>query len=184
MPFAVLRKKSIFLQKNIMNIRKATYNDLPRLMEVFSAAKQIMRNSGNLHQWNDSYPSEDIVLKDIEDGVCHVICDENSEIIATMALIPGPDPTYGTIYTDSAMIIKGSWPDDGPYHVIHRIAASEPGKGVFGAFLDYTSGTIRIDTHEDNVIMHHLLHKNGFARCGYIKLASGETRVAYIRVIR
>ena len=80
-----------------MNIRKATYNDLPRLMEVFSAAKQIMRNSGNLHQWNDSYPSEDIVLKDIEDGVCHVICDENCEIIATMALIPGPDPTYGTI---------------------------------------------------------------------------------------
>lgn len=167
-----------------MNIRKATYNDLPRLMEVFSAAKQIMRNSGNLHQWNDSYPSDDIVLKDIEDGVCHVICDENSEIIATMALIPGPDPTYSSIYKDSALTIEDIWPDDGPYHVIHRIAASEPGKGAFGAFLDYTSGTIRIDTHEDNVIMHHLLHKNGFARCGHIRLASGETRIAYIRISR
>ena len=56
-------------------IRKATYEDVPALMEVFRRAREIMRASGNMHQWNDSYPSEEIVRKDIEDGVClRVLC--------------------------------------------------------------------------------------------------------------
>ena len=45
-------------------IRKATYHDMPELMEVFSRAREIMRASGNMNQWNDGYPSEDIVRKD------------------------------------------------------------------------------------------------------------------------
>ena len=39
--------------------------------------------------------------------------------------------------------------------------------------------TIRIDTHRDNVIMHHLLSKHGFHRCGVILLANGDPRDAY-----
>ena len=168
-----------------MTIRRATIDDIPRLMEIFVSARQIMRDSGNTHQWDDSYPSENIILTDISDGVCHVLCDESDgSIIATMAFIPGPDPTYAQIYEDPAMTIECSWPDDSPYHVIHRIAACEPGKGSFGHLIRWavsnSGGTIRIDTHEDNVIMHHLLHKHGFARCGYIRLASGAPRVAYI----
>ena len=34
-------------------IRKATYEDLPELMEVFGKAREIMRASGNMNQWND-----------------------------------------------------------------------------------------------------------------------------------
>lgn len=81
-------------------IRTATHNDIPSLMEIFHKAKEIMRASGNLHQWNDSYPSEEIVRKDIDDGNCFVLC-KDSRIIATMAFIPGPDPTYA--------YIEGSW---------------------------------------------------------------------------
>ena len=46
-------------------IRKATYADLDSLMKVFMGAKAIMRASGNLNQWNDGYPSEDIIRNDI-----------------------------------------------------------------------------------------------------------------------
>ena len=155
-------------------IRKATYEDIPALMEIFHNARGIMRASGNMNQWNDSYPSEKIVRKDIDDGVCMVLChDEN--VIATMAFIPGPDPTYTEIY-------EGEWLDDNPYHVIHRIAVREPGHDAARKLLDWgftKTKTVRIDTHKDNVIMHHILRKYGFRHCGVIFLANGDPREAY-----
>lgn len=169
-----------------MVIRKATYEDVPRLMEIFASARQIMRDSGNLHQWDDSYPSETIVQKDISEGVCHVLCDDTGLILATMAFIPGPDPTYAEIYSDHTMTIPTSWPNEFPYHVIHRIAVAQPGHGAFALLTAWAferAHTIRIDTHADNVIMHHLLAKHGFTPCGTIRLASGAPRVAYIKCL-
>lgn len=100
-------------------IRKATYDDVPVLMDIFRKARGIMRSSGNMNQWNDSYPSEEIVRKDISSGHCYVLC-EGGGVVAVMAFIPGPDPTYAEIY-------NGGWLSDEPYHVIHRIAVAEPG---------------------------------------------------------
>ena len=156
-------------------IRKATYEDIDALMEIFRNARAIMRESGNMNQWNDSYPSEVAVRTDIANGHCMVLCGESGDILATMAFIPGPDPTYTEIY-------DGEWPDESPYHVIHRIAVREPGHNAAVRLLDWAfsrSGCIRIDTHKDNVIMHHILRKYGFSRCGVILLANGDPREAY-----
>lgn len=159
-----------------MYIRKATHNDIPALMRLFECAKGIMRASGNLHQWGVGYPSVEVVCHDIEQGVCYVATDgADGEIEATMAFIPGPDPTY-------SYIEGGAWPDDNPYHVIHRIAVAKPGKGYARRLLDWAferAATVRIDTHSDNVIMHHILEKYGFERCGVIFLANGDARDAY-----
>lgn len=155
-------------------IRKATYDDLPVLMDVFRKARGIMRSSGNMHQWNDGYPSETVVRKDIDNGHCVVLCEEG-EVVATMAFIPGPDATYAEIY-------DGGWLSDAPYHVIHRIAVAEPGHNAAKALLDWgfgQAGSIRIDTHKDNVIMQHVLSKYGFTHCGMILLANGDPREAY-----
>lgn len=154
-------------------LRKATCEDLPYLMEIFHKAKGIMRACGNMHQWNDSYPYEEIVRQDIEAGNCIVLCNDD-RIIATMAFIPGPDPTYAHI--------EGSWLNDAPYHVIHRIAAIEPGHKAAETLFDWAftrTGCIRIDTHKDNVIMHHILSSYGFTHCGTIYLANGDPREAY-----
>lgn len=155
-------------------IRKATYDDVPVLMEIFRKAREIMRSSGNMHQWNDSYPSEEIVRKDISSGHCYVLC-EGGGVVAVMAFIPGPDPTYAEIY-------NGGWLSDEPYHVIHRIAVAEPGHNAAKTLLDWgfeRAHSIRIDTHADNVIMHHVLSKYGFTHCGTILLANGDPREAY-----
>ena len=155
-------------------IRRATYDDVPVLMDVFRKARGIMRSSGNMNQWNDGYPSEDVVRKDIGNGHCVVLC-EDGKVVATMAFIPGPDPTYAEIY-------DGGWLSDAPYHVIHRIAVAEPGHNAAKALLDWgfrQTGSIRIDTHKDNVIMHHVLSKYGFTHCGMILLANGDPREAY-----
>ncbi len=163
-----------------MTIRPATYSDIDALMEIFEGARKIMRKSGNLNQWNNDYPSTDIVKEDIDNGNCHVLIDKD-EIIGTMALIPGPDPTYRKI--------DGRWLNDEPYYVIHRIATSSSGRNVAKAMLDWAFShiaeagchVIRIDTHEDNCIMKHILGKYGFSPCGIIYLADGAPRDAYIK---
>lgn len=160
-------------------IRKATYDDLPELMGVFGRAREIMRASGNMNQWNDGYPSEEIVRRDIDEGVCYVLPDKgkdgNERIIATMAFIPGPDPTYSVIY-------DGDWVDDSEYYVIHRIAVREPGHNAAAKLFEWAfsqTDSIRIDTHKDNIIMHHILSKEGFTHCGRILLANGDPREAF-----
>lgn len=161
-----------------MQIRQATNNDIDKLMEIFDKAKAIMRSCGNLQQWNNGYPAHEIIKADIDNGNCYVLCDKD-EIIGTMALIQGPDPTY--------TYIEGEWPDQEPYYVIHRIATSAPGRNAAKAMLDWAFEhiapkgfhVIRIDTHADNCIMHHILPKYGFTRCGVIYLENGDPRDAY-----
>ena len=180
-----------------MYIRKAQISDCPALMDIFHKARQIMRASGNLNQWNDSYPSEDIILNDINNGHCVLLCerseaDGTEKVIATMSFIPGPDPTYAYIekgpWDSLQSPTNGSWIDDRPYYVIHRIAVGEPGHNAARTLLDWGFSylkqedeeySIRIDTHRDNVIMHHILKKYGFRLCGVIYLASGAPRDAY-----
>lgn len=147
-------------------------------MELFQAARGIMRASGNMNQWNDGYPSEEIVRKDIAQGVCYVLCEES--IQATMAFIPGPDPTYAKIY-------DGEWIDEAPYYVIHRIAVAEPGHNAAARLLEWGfmhTDSIRIDTHKGNVIMQHILDKEGFTHCGTIYLMNGDPREGYQKSLK
>lgn len=161
-----------------MTIRQATYSDIETLMQIFEDAKKIMRDSGNLHQWTGGYPPRETVLDDISNGYCHVITDED-RIVGTMALIPGPDPTYS--------YIEGAWLNESPYYVIHRIATSAPGRNVARQLLDWAyshinekgCNVIRIDTHRDNRIMKHILTRYGFTSCGVIYLEDGAPRDAY-----
>lgn len=158
-----------------MIVRKSAYDDIPMLLNIFEAAKAIMRSSGNMHQWGSGYPSEAVLRNDIDAGVSYAVCNDDGVIVATMAFIPGPDPTYSVIY-------DGEWPDEMPYFVIHRIAVAAPGGGYARRLLDWVferAATVRIDTHRDNCIMHHILQKYGFKYCGVILLANGDARDAY-----
>ena len=157
-----------------MEIRKATLQDLPVILAIYDAARTYMRANGNLHQWNNGYPDEEVVRKDMAGGNCH-ICVEDGQIIGVFALFKGPDSTYAKIY-------DGCWLNDDPYVVIHRIAVSAHRKGIASqcfAFALQQCANLRIDTHEDNIPMQNSLAKNGFTRCGIIYLANGDPRIAY-----
>jgi RimJ/RimL family protein N-acetyltransferase len=144
-----------------------------------------MRQSGNLLQWGDDYPSAGVFKHDIDRGCSYLVesCDNHVENgktpVGTFAFIPSPEPTYAKIY-------QGSWIDESQlYFVIHRIASTPTSHGVMKAILDFCfsqTNNIRIDTHRDNVIMQHLLDKYGFTYCGIIYLLNGDERLAYQRV--
>ena len=166
-------------------IREAKPTDITDIMQVMEAAKKIMRSSGNMHQWADSYPSEAVIISDMEKHGGYVIEEGDGEdqstgrIVGYFAFLPSPEPTYSKIY-------DGQWTDDTlPYHVIHRIASYPDVHGIFSDVMDFCFShdvNIRIDTHKDNRIMQHNIEKHGFSYCGIIYLANGDERMAYQRL--
>ena len=148
-------------------------------MKVMEAAKTIMRQSGNMHQWGEGYPSEAVITADIEENGGFVIEDDDGKIVGYFAFLSSPEPTYARIY-------EGKWLDDEqPYHVVHRIASYQDVHGIFSSIMDFCfshDSNIRIDTHKDNHIMQHNIEKHGFTYCGIIYLANGDDRLAYQRI--
>ena len=151
-------------------------------MEIYRQARQIQLDSGNLHQWREGYPSQEIVRGDIDRGVSYVIEDENSggTLVGAFAFIPGEDPTY-------KYIEGGSWLDDvKPYGTIHRLAGMRGCHGIAALCFDWCWRQIpnlRIDTHEDNAIMKRCVEKAGFKYCGVIYLLSGDPRIAFQKIL-
>ena len=148
-------------------------------MAVMDAARKIMRQSGNLHQWVAGYPSETAIKADLEKTGGFIV-EDYGRLVGYFAFLPSPEPTYDRIY-------DGAWLDEErPYHVVHRIASYPEVHGIFGSIMDFCFAhdtNIRIDTHRDNHIMQHLLVQHGFAYCGIIYLANGDERLAYQRVM-
>ena len=154
-------------------IVKASLSQFSRIMDVYAQARQFMAQNGNPDQWGTAYPSEDMIRQDISNGKCYVNLDSN-HIRAVFYFAVEADPTYG--------YIEGTWLNDAPYGVIHRIAVGESGKGVAAECIRFAfdrCGNLRIDTHEKNTPMQRCLAKNGFTRCGSIYLEDGDPRIAY-----
>lgn len=161
-----------------MTIRDAKYSDLPTLMEIYREARQIQLEGGNLHQWKEGHPSEELVRKDIDDGFCHII-EEEGRPVGAFALIYGLDPTY-------TLIEGGEWTEDTkPYATIHRLGSLKSSKGVAKACFDWCwdrTHNLRVDTHQDNAVMRHCILKAGFIYCGVIHLLNGDPRLAYQKI--
>ena len=85
-------------------VREAKPADTTEIMKVIDAAKKIMRQSGNMHQWSEGYPSESVITADIDKHGGFVIELENL-IVGYFAFLPSPEPTYAKVY-------QGNWLDD------------------------------------------------------------------------
>ena len=157
-------------------IRIATTEDLERLMEIFSAARNFMIQTGNVNQWINGYPQRELIKEEINNKHCYVYL-VNNKIVGTFCFIEGPDPTY-------SFIKDGQWPSEEPYFVIHRLASDGSYHGITSKCVNWClqySHCLRADTHADNKVMQHLLENNGFKRCGIIYVANGTERIAYQR---
>lgn len=160
------------------HIRLARVDDVERIMEVLAVAKQKMRDTGNMNQWIDGYPTVEAILFDIErDG--GFVFEENGVVVAYFAMLPSPEPTY-------AKIFGGEWLNDEPYHVVHRMGSLTTVHGIFAYVMDFcfkVDRNVRVDTHRDNKVMQHLIEKCGFTYCGIIYLANGDERLAYHKAL-
>jgi predicted metal-dependent hydrolase/GNAT superfamily N-acetyltransferase len=171
------------IRKNL-RFRKGEGADLERIMGLVADAQNWFRVQG-VDQWQDGYPTQEIISSDILSGSNYVV-EYDGVIVATFVLSFAGEPTYS--------VIKGrGWLNEKPYAVVHRIAVADEcrRKGVALEILHFVEELcaereikdIRIDTHRDNVAMRSLLKKLGYAHCGRITLASGALREAYHKVL-
>jgi len=170
-----------------MQIRLATLRDLDRLMPLFEEARGTIAALG-IDQWQDGYPSRPVIEEDIRLGRSYVV-ECNGEMVGTFVLVDDGEVTYNEIF-------GGRWltgDDQRCYIAIHRVAVAvaRRGSGISTAMLDFAAAhacalgraSLRIDTHEGNVVMRRMLEKHGFTLCGEILLQSGAPRVAYERAL-
>lgn len=162
---------------NSLKIRKSTIDDLGRMLEIYECARAFMARTGNPTQWGDGYPKEELLRSDIARGISYV-AEYKGVIESTFMYFEGEEPAYHVIE-------GGAWKNDAPYGVIHRIASMGSVKGAGSKCLQWgfaQCGNLRIDTHEDNKVMQHVLEKNGFERCGKIYLEDGSPRIAFHKI--
>ena len=65
-------------------IREARPTDMAEIMQVMDAAKKIMRQFGNVHQWGEGYPSEAVIAADMERNGGFVIEEDAIRSLATL----------------------------------------------------------------------------------------------------
>lgn len=163
-----------------MIFRQALMEDLDKIMNIVVEAQAALLAAG-VDQWQNGYPSHEIITQDITNGNSYVLV-EGDMMLGTVALEFDGEPNYDKIY-------EGSWLSEGAYAAIHRIAITKgyKGQGLASKMIesmvkisqDRGFLSIKVDTHEDNQAMQKMLGKNGFTYCGIIYLADGNKRVAF-----
>ena len=157
-----------------MSIKKATTEDMDRIMEIYRSAQDFMIRSGNPTQWGHFYPTQELLAENIRQEACYVLTQER-EIHGVFVLRFGEEPAY-------RVIEDGQWPNDAPYVTIHRLASDGSVHGVFRACVEFCLqqfDNVRVDTHADNLPMRRAIENFGFQRCGIIHVANGTPRIAY-----
>ncbi len=164
-------------------IRKTKKPDIPALMEIFSEARKTIAALG-IDQWQNGYPNAEVIAEDIEKEQSYLV-EAEGRAIATFAMLTQGEPTYDEIF-------DGRWKTSGgreDYIALHRVAVSVAcrGQGISTRIVEYAvqaarelgRASVRIDTHEGNVVMRKMLERHGFVHCGTIFLENGDPRVAY-----
>jgi len=163
-----------------MKIRSATLQDIPAIIGVIDEARLIMRETGNMNQWGHGYPSRELIECDITSNQAY-ICEADEILFGYFCFVQGkdPDPNYATIH-------DGSWLNNEPYGVLHRLASSGKAKGIATAAFDFAfsqASNVRVDTHHDNLPMQNFLRKAGFHYCGIVYVGDGTPRDAFQKVL-
>ena len=164
----------------------AKKKDLSEIMQIIEQAQAYLA-SQHIEQWQNGYPNQTAILKDIKNTESYVVKSKDSSLLATAMFTTRNEPTYKTI--------EGDWitETDASYGVIHRMAVNKDFRGTgIAKFIfnqcEYilkqnTIQSMRIDTHEDNLGMQTLLKKLGYVFCGVIYLENSDKRLAFEKLI-
>lgn len=158
-----------------MLIREAQHRDIEAIMEIVRSAQVALRELG-IDQWQNGYPSSDVIAEDIANGVGYVACDEDGAVVGYEAVVLTGEETYAQIEDDK-------WHTSKSYVVVHRLCVhgNSRRRGIAVELMRFTEEhalkhgirDFRIDTHKGNVRMLAMLDKLGFEHVGIVRYDSG-----------
>ena len=71
-----------------MILRQTKLEDISRVMEIINQAKSYFKENG-IDQWQDGYPNEETIKRDIEKNEAYVLVDEDQIVGTCMVTING-----------------------------------------------------------------------------------------------
>lgn len=157
-----------------MEIRKASAEDFPYIMQIYKDARTFMKKNGNEEQWGDAYPTQEIVESELDRTY---LCIEDEEIACVFYYAEEKDEDYEKIHV--------SWLNEEPYAVVHRVASTGIVKGAAANCINWAyskTPNLRMDTYKDNIPMQNLLKKCGFQYCGSFERLGMDGWMAYQKV--
>jgi len=144
-----------------INIKLAVLSDLSKIICIKNSLVENMNNKGN-YQWNNCYPTKEIILKDITDNVLYVaISEKTNDICGFITISTKPNKNYDIIYDMSINSI-----------IIYRLAVAceFQKKGIATSLLNHAEiiakkmniNRIRLDTSIYNKESNNLYKKLGY----------------------
>ena len=156
------------------DIRQARESDIDTVTAMYDYSRSLMRAAGNMTQWV-GYPTREHVAADVALGASWLVTADGTPV-GSFALVPGEEPTYG-------IIVRGRWMDpSSPYVTLHRMAKATAVHGIAEtafAFAKERHPYLRVDTHESNTAVRHILEQQGFVYSGIVFMDDGTERLAY-----
>ena len=165
-----------------MKLVRSNISNVPVIMSFIHDAQKYLA-SLEIDQWQDGYPDEDKIELDISNNDSYIIIDDLDRTIGTTVFTTKSERAYNSI--------QGKWltKEEAKYGVIHRLAVGDKYRKLgLARFVfeechkrlkEQNIGSLRIDTHEGNKGMQHLLKDIGYSYCGIILLESGAERLAF-----
>lgn len=154
-------------------IVKAIIDDKDEIMKLISECVNNMR-AQNIFQWNENYPNEEIMLKDIKEGNLYVMKD-NSKFYGVITINEEQDEEYKKVDWKS----KASG-----VLVVHRLAVGPlgQGKGIGKSLMVFVEdlvrqknyNSIRLDTYSGNPIALSFYEKLGYEKVGEVYFEGRE----------
>lgn len=166
-----------------MQLKRATMADFDQIITILKDGANQLAERG-VDQWQGDYPSIDQIKEDIKNGWAYLAVSDDHETVGAIAIVDGPDHVYDNL--------SGKWLcNTDNYVVIHRVAikSEHAGKGYATQLLSSVINkvkqsdqvdSIRIDTHEDNKAMQHLINKMGFAQVGKLHGAYRPDETSFV----
>ncbi|MCK5038394.1 MAG: GNAT family N-acetyltransferase [Thermoplasmata archaeon] len=156
-----------------MELVKARDDDIERIMKLVSDCVASMGKAGQT-QWNEDYPTREMVARDIKAGTLHTLRNELGHLIAMVTMDEEQELVYGDVawrFTDGKVII------------FHRMAIlpEYQGRGLAGLFQDLMDDKARelgytiarLDTYSDHERVIGFLERRGFEKAGQVEHVPG-----------
>lgn len=165
----------------MLQLRKATIDDLAEIVEICAGARQFQREQGFM-QWADGYPSAAVIEADITASKGYMIL-LNNEVIGYCVIDTSGDAEYDRLHH--------IWQSHGRYAAVHRLALGKSarskglGSKIFEEIEKYVANQginiFKVDTGVENVRMQRILERAGYRNCNTHTFIWG-VRIAYEKI--
>jgi ribosomal protein S18 acetylase RimI-like enzyme len=125
-----------------------------------------MRQNG-IHQWDEVYPNEEIITKDVDSRALYVL-EQNGLCIAAVSLNQEQDAAYQKVH----------WLGGEPVLVVHRLCVDPAyqGNGLGNRLMDFAEeyakqhayASIRLDAYTGNPSAIRLYERRGYRKAGQV----------------